>query len=52
MCDTDGERQKVIDALKMQFKALNLKIDLPKRGAATDAKAGAKVGELSTGISS
>ena len=49
MCDTDGERQKVVDTLKMQFKALDLTISVPKGGAGRgDAKAGAKVGAKSS----
>lgn len=49
MCDTDGERQKVVDALKMQFKALDLTISVPKGGSVGgNAKAGAKVGAKSS----
>ena len=46
MCDNDGERQKVIDSLEMQFKQLNLTITLRTGGVqrSGSVKPGAKVG--------
>ena len=42
MCDTDSERHKVIDSLRMQFRALELEIELPSAGGVGGGRVGAK----------